>query len=209
MVAAGDTSSLVLVHGAGSGPWVFDGWAADLPGISVHAIDLQDGVDVTRASMADYRERVVAAVEEVGRPAAVCGWSMGGLVALMSAQEVRLSALVLLEPSPPGEVQGFEPDALLDDGTFDPEAVYGRFPADIASRPESSLARAERKRGISVPAVECPTLVISGREFRRERGDPVAALYGAQHIHFPELSHWDLVLRPEVRQAVAPFVATH
>ena len=199
--------SLVLVHGAGSGPWVFEGWADDFPDLSLEAVDLQQDLDVTVASMADYRERVLQTLHSIPGSAALCGWSMGGLVALMAAQEVELSALVLLEPSAPGEVQGFRPETVLERGAFDPEEVYGRFPAGIASRLESSLARAERKRGISVPQVRCPTLVISGREFRRERGEKIAALYQAEHLHFHGLSHWDLVLRPRVRQTLASFVA--
>lgn len=144
------------------------------------------------------------------RPAgatAVCGWSMGGLVALMAAQEVEPFALVLLEPSPPGEVQGFDPAAVVEPGIFDPQTVYGRFPTGIASRAESSVARSERKRGISVPEVPCRTLVVSGEEFQEERGESVAAFYGAEYVHFHGLDHWDLVLRDEVRKAVAAFIA--
>jgi hypothetical protein len=35
----------------------------------------------------------------------------------------------------------------------------------------------------------------------------VAELYGSELIDFPGLSHWDLVRSPEVRVAVARFVA--
>src|SRR5262249_27206778 len=41
--------SLVLVHGAGSGPWVFDGWPSHFPGIQTVAVDLQDGLAVEHA----------------------------------------------------------------------------------------------------------------------------------------------------------------
>jgi hypothetical protein len=49
-----EVENVVLVHGAGSGPWVFDGWADDFPGVSVHAVDLHEGLDVAQASMTDY-----------------------------------------------------------------------------------------------------------------------------------------------------------
>jgi hypothetical protein len=45
--------------------------------------------------------------------------------------------------------------------------VYGSFPSDMRARPESLFARAERKRGISVPSLPCPSLVIYGDEFPR------------------------------------------
>ena len=202
-----EVENVVLVHGAGSGPWVFDGWADDLPGVSVHAVDLHEGLDVAQASMTDYCDRVVVCMSELDRPTALCGWSMGGLVTLMASQQVPPAALVLLEPSPPGEVQGFDPDVTIEPGAFDAEAVYGRFPSGIASRAESSLARGERKRGISVPEVGCRTLVISGDEFQKDRGESVTALYGAEHLHFCGLTHWPLVTRQEVRKAVASFVA--
>ena len=46
-------SSLVLVHGAGSGPWVFDGWERFFPDTVTRAIDLHAGVAVEHASMDD------------------------------------------------------------------------------------------------------------------------------------------------------------
>jgi len=198
--------SVVLVHGAGSHPSVFDGWHDCFAGVQVDAVDLHDGLDVARASMSDYCQRVLDVLRERPEPAAVCGWSMGGLVALMVSQRVRLGALVLLEPSPPGEVQGFNANVGVRPGTFDPEVAYGAFPPSIPARPESSLARAERKRGISVPTVSCPVLVASSDEFRADRGEAVAALYAAKHLHLPGFSHWDLVLRPEVPDAVAAFI---
>lgn len=200
------TKSLLLVHGAGSGPWVFDGWKESFPTLQVATVDLHDGLDIGAMSMDDYTDRVVAASEQLGKPVALCGWSMGGLVALMAAERVGCSAVILIEPSPPGEIQGFVPDAPLEEGTFDPEVVYGAFPEGVAPRAESSLARGERKRGISVPTLSCRTLVISGDEFREERGTPVAAFYGAEHEYFTGLDHWDLVRSAEVQERVATFL---
>lgn len=204
-----EVQEVVLVHGAGSGPWVFDGWSHEFSGVSLHTVDLHADVDVAQASMTDYCHRVVACMKDVMGGTALCGWSMGGLVALMAQQQVALACLVLLEPSPPGEVQGFDSSARVEPGAFDPEDAYGRFPAGIASRPESLLARGERKRGISVPKLRCPTLVVSGDEFYAERGEPLARFYSAEHLHFPGLSHWDLVLRPEVPRAIASFITVH
>jgi pimeloyl-ACP methyl ester carboxylesterase len=199
--------SLVLVHGAGSGPWVFDGWVAAFPGIQVAAVDLQAGLDVASASMDDYADRVVAATEAAEQPVALCGWSMGGLVVLQAAVLVRPHSVVVIEPSPPAEIQGVEPGTGIELGTFDPEAVYGPFPAGMAARSESLPARAERKRGISVPSLRCRSLVISGSEFGEERGRCVAELYGSEWQRFPELNHWELVLTAEPRGAIARFLA--
>jgi hypothetical protein len=91
-------------------------------------------------------------------------------------------------------------------GSFDPEDVYGRFPVGIASRLESALARAERKRGISVPSLPCPSLVITGQEFPDDRGRAIAALYGSEEVAFADLDHWGLVREPRVRGAIAAWL---
>lgn len=101
---------------------------------------------------------------------------------------------------------GFDPAAPVEDGVFDPEEVYGRFPAGRASRPESQRARSERKRGLSVPALVCPTLVISGDDFPDERGRDLAAVYGAEHLSLPGLDHWQLVTEQRAIDACAAFL---
>ena len=199
-------ASLLLVHGAGSGPWVFHGWAPTFPSIDVVAIDLQENLDIRRAGMGDYAAAVVAAAGRLRQPVALCGWSMGGLVALQAALTMRPDHVILLEPSPPGEVQGFNPDVALREGTFDPEEAYGRFPVGQQARAESLLARAERKRGIPIPNIPGRSLVVYGDSFPEERGRRIAALYGSEERYFPGLDHWGLVLDPAVRIAIAEFL---
>jgi pimeloyl-ACP methyl ester carboxylesterase len=175
----------------------------------VAAPDLQQGIDVATASMDDYAERVVRVAAELPRPVSICGWSMGGLVAMLAARtpRARPHSLILIEPSPPLEVQGSLPDGLpRTDGTFDPRVVYGPFPPGVKTRPESSRARQDRKRGISVPSLPCPSLVIYGDEFHIDRGVEIARVYGSQTLHFPGLSHWDLVLARDVRDAIGHYL---
>ena len=182
---------------------MFRGWAEAFTDTEVYAVDLHAGLDVAEASMQNYEAAVACAAGLLGRPLAIVGWSMGGLAATMAARRVLPEALVLLESSPPGEVQGFDDAVPLGRGTFDAEEVYGSFPDGIPARPESLLARAERKRGISVPSLPGRTLVVSGREFQEERGSRLAAFYGAEELSLPEADHWDLVLAPAVRDAIA------
>ena len=201
-----DIASLILVHGAGSGPWVYDSWRSCFEGITVGCPDLHAGQSVARASMWDYAQAVADTAATLAAPIALCGWSMGGLVALMAAARVRPQSLILVEPSPPAEVQGFKPDVELREGSFDPEVVYGPFPSHVGSRPESEYARRERKRGISVPSVLCSCLVIYGNEFPEDRGRRIARLYGADEMSFPDLDHWGLVVDPRVPDAIASHV---
>jgi pimeloyl-ACP methyl ester carboxylesterase len=194
--------TVLAVHGAGSGPWVFDHWLRSFSPARFVAPDLQEGVDPARATMGDYAQRVERAADGAEAPFLLVGWSMGGLVAMMAAHTIRPDAIVLLEPSPPAEVTGLQPAVPIRRGTFDPEQVYGPFPPGVRARPESAVARSERARGISVPRLPCPSLLVSGAEFPEERGSVVAAFYGSRHAIFPTLDHWDLVLRAEVRETV-------
>ncbi len=195
---------IVLVHGAASGPWVFDGWAGGWPHDDVRVPDLQEGLDVAHAGMSDYADRVLAAVGD--RSAVLCGWSMGGLVAMMAAVRCRPAALVVIEPSVPAEIDGGDPDWPWEAGTYDAAAVYGPSGPGRRHRPESLRARSERKRGIGVAAVDCPLLVVAGRDYTDTRGRPVAEHYGAELLLFPTLSHYQLVADPRVREAVARWV---
>jgi pimeloyl-ACP methyl ester carboxylesterase len=199
--------SLILVHGAGSGPWIFDSWGDAFAGLDVHAVDLHAGLNVGEAAMSNYAAVVHRAVNGLPRPVALCGWSMGGLAALLAARQAGAERLVVLEPSPPGEVQGFDLDLPLETGTFDPEETYGPFPPGVPARPESRLARSERKRGVSVDTLPCPALVAYGHEFAEERGRAVARFYGAEERSFRGLDHWGLVRDNRVPAAVADWLA--
>jgi hypothetical protein len=198
--------SLILVHGAGSGPWIFDGWAGAFPTLELEAVDLQAGLDVAEAAMSNYAAVVARAADGLPRPLAICGWSMGGLAAGLAARPAEAAGLVLLEPSPPRETHGADPAVGLEAGTFDPEAVYGPFPPGIRARPESRLARAERRRGVSLPSLPCPALVVYGDEYADDRGRALARFYGAEELPFPGLDHWELVLDERVRHAVAEWL---
>lgn len=190
--------TFLLIHGAGSGPWVFDGWEGE-------AVDLQAGLNVAAASMLNYEAAATADAALRRRRLVLVGWSMGGLVAMMAARRIEPDALVLLEPSAPAEVQGFEPELPLAEGVYDPEEEYGRFP--VRARPESLLARSERKRGVSVPSLDFRTLVVYGDEFAEERGRPVASFYGAEELHVAGASHWDLVLGKTARAEIVKWSA--
>jgi pimeloyl-ACP methyl ester carboxylesterase len=154
--------------------------------------------------MCNYEAVATRACDGVERPFALLGWSMGGLVAMLAARRVEPDALVLLEPSPPGDgADGEAPE----DGLYDPEEAYGPFPDGMRARPESRYARWERERGIPIAAVPERTLVVSGDEFAEERGTAVARRYGADELNVPGTDHWGLVRDERVRAAIADWLA--
>ncbi len=192
------------MHGSASLPSVFDGWSESFPGVTVVCVDLQAGLDVASARMEDYAQAIVRAAEPLARPLAVCAWSLGGLAAMLAAGRVQPDALVLLEASPPLEVQGMR-DGGPHIGTF--EASPGAPPA-IARRPESLWASGERDRGISVPSLpeKTRTLVAYGDSFRHDRGPVLAKLYGAEQLDAGSATHYDMVLDRELRERVAEWL---
>jgi hypothetical protein len=149
--------SFLLVHGAGETPGVWEGWDGE-------AIDLQAGLNVAQASMLNYEAAVACDAGLLPRPLCVVARGLGALAAMMAARRVGPEALVLLEPWPPAEAGG------LPDGT-----VPG------AARPESPLALEECRRGVSVPRLEPPTLVVGSRS--------VAELFGAEELEAADLPY--------------------
>src|SRR5260370_21061757 len=94
-------ASLLLIHGAGSGPWVFGGWAQAFPGIRVACVDLHAGIDVSRASHEDYADIAARAAKALPQPTSLCGWSMCGLVVLQARHRGTPHRLSPLPPLPP------------------------------------------------------------------------------------------------------------
>ena len=200
---------LVCLHGAGTFPSVFDAWPGSFPERQVLTPDLHAGLDLSTASMSDYANAVIMAAARPVPDAVVglCGWSMGGLVALMAAPAVRPDALVLLEPSLPAELAGQDQNVLVKAGTFEPAELWGRWPEDPPTRPESALALSERKRGISVPSVNCPLLVVASKTYGEHRGSPVADFYGGEIVYFPHLHHVSLVREVAVRTTISDWLS--
>jgi pimeloyl-ACP methyl ester carboxylesterase len=140
--------SLLLVHGAANGAWVWDAWRAALRplGWEVNVLDLRGHgrslpADMNEVTMEVYVNDLESVCGQIaaaqGKHPIVGGWSMGGLVAMMYAAKAEVPALLLFAPSPPLEVQG---KATLQElratplTPYGPE-LYGVHPGDIeASR---------------------------------------------------------------------------
>jgi pimeloyl-ACP methyl ester carboxylesterase len=195
--------AVLLVHGACTGPWIFEGWASWFPGAAVSAIDLQAGLQLARASMELYTGAIIAEAGRLPWPLLLCGHGMGGLVALMAAPTLRPELLVLIAPFPPADVGGSHPEITVSPGVYEPEEPE-RSDVRVRLRSDSALARAERLRGISVPPpLRCRSVVVLGDSSKAAPG--VARLYGSEVLSFSGLDHLGLVLAPQVPRAIAEY----
>lgn len=107
-------TAIVMAHGAFCGGWAFERFRMpfEAAGLTVLAPDLRGhGLDdsagkVIGASMSDYARDIAKLCDAQDEPPVLLGHSMGGLVAQLAARRTKLSALVLLAPSPPWGVAG-------------------------------------------------------------------------------------------------------
>ncbi len=139
--------TVVLVHGFGQGAWIWRrdqallaeaGWtsvAVDLPG---HGADA--GGD---AAFDDLVAGLVGAVSQLDQPVLV-GLGGGALVAQVVAERTSLSALVLINPLPSGDVK-YRP------GAAGAQALIGALPSVLGGGVELSLGAASTTILSAVP----------------------------------------------------------
>lgn len=117
----GGTTPLLLIPGAHHGAWCYGGYldAFEALGTAVAALDLPGHGALVHEGLApetgitEYVDEACAAAlwlaERHGRPPVILGHSLGGLVAAATAARGPASGLLLLAPSPPGNLPGAAP----------------------------------------------------------------------------------------------------
>ncbi|WP_376094650.1 alpha/beta hydrolase [Roseomonas sp. CCTCC AB2023176] len=112
----GSAPPVLLVHGAYHGAGCWDGWRDALAarGVPAAALDLRghgalasSGLD-PQTGILDYAADVAAAVASLPRQPVLVGHSLGALVVLVAVATLgaRVAGLVLVAPSPPGNLPG-------------------------------------------------------------------------------------------------------
>jgi pimeloyl-ACP methyl ester carboxylesterase len=207
--------SLLLVHGAANGAWVWDVWRRRLGelGRVVNVLDLRGHgrslpIDFRLVTMEDYIADLGSVTSQIrqveGRHPVLGGWSMGGLVALMyAAAHPETPALLLFAPSQPVEVAG-RPSAeevrRTPSGPFGPE-LYGLFPEDLeASRPALFDLDDEEARSVLEHSKGAQESGLARRQ--RKRGIKVAA----SDVRCPVLVVYGEKDTPELNQRLAIYL---
>jgi pimeloyl-ACP methyl ester carboxylesterase len=199
--------SLLFVHGAYDGWWVWKKWLEFFAGAGwrSHALSLRnhhgsrllDASEYMSTGIADYVDDVVAVARWIEGPVALVGHSLGGFAVQKAAESLEPAALVLCASVGPGQLGSHAADfpvdelaecaadwlaqrdlALVDDAEF----------LDIARLfvPESprALNDIRGRTPVSVESISCPVLAIraDGEQFAMHRAEQIAGLYGGDFL---------------------------
>jgi non-heme chloroperoxidase len=102
--------TVVMIHGAFNGGWVFDAWRARFeeagykvlaPTLRYHDCGHKPPRELGTTSVLDYAGDLEKLIGTLDAPPVLLGHSMGGLLAQMLAARIDVRALVLLAPSAP------------------------------------------------------------------------------------------------------------
>ncbi len=197
----------LLVHGAGGGAWEWNLWRGvwQAQGIGIDALELEPApAGLAATTLHDYLVQVRAALHALPRPRALVGASLGGLLALLAADDA--DALVLVNPLPPApwhaqlparewpEVVRWQGDARL--------ATTRRAMPDVDDasalfafrhwRDEAGAVLREAHAGIAARKPDCPVLLIASAQDDDVPPAAVAAMadaWGAGRLQTSSTSH--------------------
>jgi len=165
-------------------------------------------------------------------PVVLLGHSLGALIAMRAAMRLpRLAGLLLVAPSPPGNMPGVAAVPTVPEGALIPppgEAVAtarflgGERPGGLdayraALSPESPRALNDRYAlRVTVDPVRftaVPTLVVEAGRDDAERHPAgqdaaIARFLGGTHLLLPDMPHC-MMLAPWAEEAAAPLIAWH
>jgi pimeloyl-ACP methyl ester carboxylesterase len=225
--------SLLFVHGAFHGAWCYAGYLEYFAalGMGCAAVDLpgHGWLPPTQAfhryGVRDFGRCVVQAMDLIDGPVVVAGHSMGALPALFAATQRDVAGVVLMAPSPPGNVPGAQALAPVPLGAsrLPPglEDIRRRFTggldkhalAEVAARlsPESAEAMNDRyllRLDIPAQAISAPGLCLEAGDDDAARHPPgqdkaVADLYGFEYRLLSDLPHCMMYARGWQKSAEA------
>jgi pimeloyl-ACP methyl ester carboxylesterase len=237
---------LYLLHGELGGSWLWHRYLGYFAprGWEGHALNLRGHYWSETADFGDldfntYLADVVAGAGVMPRPPTVIGHGLGGLLALRLAQEVPISALILISPALPAQLLPPPPAHVvrLLPHQYRRELVGWDAPVDVLARQNPDLTRADVMRvqhmmgiesgaarrqmleGVSVDLAalpHVPRLVIGGgldRFFPEADSEKLAEWLNADYLPFGAHSHHGLVVGEEsyeqVADAIRSFLESH
>jgi pimeloyl-ACP methyl ester carboxylesterase len=217
--SGGPDVPLLFIHGSQHAWWAWESWLGlfAAAGWRSYALSLRNHTGskavaqdaYLRLRVADYAEDVLAVARWLGRPAALIGHSMGGIVAQRAAEAHVAAGLVLICAVGPGQLGRIRDPLLADRPVLLSAAMAREFWFTRIS--DEALAVFHRRLVPESPGVindyssgavtierariAAPVLVV-GAEHDRTVVPPaprIAAFYGAECLVVPDVGH-DLML---------------
>lgn len=213
----------LFVHGAYHGAWCWVPMMRALQSLDygVSAIDIRGHGGLAQRE-AFVRQGLSYAADDVVEAAnclrdknlVLVGHSLGGLIAMMAAEQLNLHALVLMAPSPPGQLEGLEPlPAYPENQLIQPPAAsvakekfFAGYEGDISEAvkrlcPESPAMMNDRYRlrvTIDRNKMNCPSLCLAaGRDLPHlhppGQDEAVSTFLAGQYMFLPHSAH-DMML---------------
>lgn len=168
---------LLFVPGGYHGAWCYAHYLDYFAraGLPCAAVDvrghgpLPQGADFIHTHIADLAQDVIAALDALGGPTVVVGHSVGALPTLLAATQRSVAGIILMAPSPPGNLPGAlalppVPEGVVRQPPADTE-VRARF---LATEPDRDVSAVMRRLSPESPQV------LNDRYLLRVPVDPAA-----------------------------------
>lgn len=223
--SADDRPPVLLVHGGYHGAWCWSAWvdrlAAD--GREVAALDLRGHGGLPQppgyaeTGVMGFVDDVIAAIDALDRPPVVVGHSLGCLLVPLAAARRPTAGLLLLCPSPPGNLPGAAKVRLVPEGAAVPplaaDVARARYAPHLSDAEAADLAAAlcaesprllNERYDLRIPvdpsAIRVPVLVVEGGRDDPERHPAgqdraIADFYGGGHLRIDAAPH-NLMMGP-------------
>ncbi len=208
------------------------GWEGHALNLRAHF--WSETADLASLDMETYLADAQAGLEALGKPAVLVGHGLGALLALKLAGTHEAAALVLVGPALPKPIRPEPPPHVvrLVPATFRHELIGWAGAVDHVQRQnpdlsaadvariqhlmgaESGAARRQMLAGVSVERGSLegiPALVLGGgldRLFPAAESERLADWLGAEYQHFPDHSHFGLVVGERTHEAAAEAIRT-
>lgn len=217
---------VLFLHGAGGGGWEWNVWQRlfQAHGFDTHAPDLlASSSGLSNTTLEDYSQQVQQHLLAMKQPKIIIGASLGGLLALMNADQAN--ALVLINPMPPAPWHL----ALPTQETY-PAIIPWRSRASLSGtrrslfdcdemtclvafrhwRDESGAVMNAAMKGVALVAPQCPVLMMASElddDVPFSLSVELAEHLGASFVTLPNASHVGPLLGKNAAQFALQAVA--
>lgn len=206
--------TLVFLHGAYQGAWVYSDWQAffAVRGWRSLALSLRghpgskilSHVELLKTELHHYVDDVGQVVHWADAPVVLVGHSMGGVISQSVAQHINLTGLILLTTGAPAGIGASRPKDLPSHCVSVPHydqvrrhmfidispVDYAQFYARLVVETPTVMNLTGRGRVVVDPyKISCPVFAIDAEFDRNQFGASLAQYYNGDYQQIPNMAH--------------------